>query len=291
MKYNACYKCKKSLGWINVGGNSFIAMVKMFLGFIGGSTALFADGIHSFGDVLGSLVMLVSLGIAEKPKDSKYPYGYGKVEFFAAIIIYVSLFFVGLYILYTAVQYLIHNVPVNPDMVTILGALISLVANEMMYRQSICCGTQLQSPSIIANAHEKRADALSSVVVLVGIIGSKLGFHFLDPVAALLVSFFIFRLCFESITAAVRSLMDGSLSEEAHQAIDGVFKSYQALEVSQIRSREVGQHVSIEIDIRVSAQTILEDLGPLREKISQQVLQAVERPGEVLMYFFPQAGK
>ncbi len=287
MKYKACEKCKASLGWINIGGNSFIAIVKMFLGWVGGSTALFADGIHSFGDVLGSLIMLISLRIAARPKDEDYPHGYGKVEFLAAAVIYTCLLVVGFYILMTAVHALTTGIPVDPDMVTILGAVISLVANELMYRQSICCGSQLQSPSIIANAHEKRADALSSIAVLAGIIGAKLGLHFLDPLAALMVSYLIFKLCISSLMKAARGLMDGSLEEDMTDLIKEELEKYPELGLKQLRTREIGQEVSVEIDAYVDPKQTLKEMEAVKNKIKKNVLKVVERPGDVTIYLLP----
>ena len=285
MKYKACEKCVKSLGWINVGGNSFIALIKVYLGIVGGSTALFADGIHSFGDVFGSATMLIGLKIAKKPKDNKYPYGYGKVEFIAATVIYTFLFFVGIYILITAIKCIVCKAHVNPDMVTIIGAIISLVANELMYRQSHCAGLQLNSPSMIANAHEKRADAIASIAVLIGIIGAKLGWHFLDPLAAILVSVFIFKICGEMLYKSITGLMDSSLTQEENNKIYKVLKKFPELIVINVRTRETGQSVNVEIDARVSPGSILKDLSGIKEKIQENITEAIERPGEVNINF------
>lgn len=285
MKDESCEKCVKSLALVNIGGNSFIAVLKVFLGIAGGSHALFADGIHSFGDVFGSVMMVISLKIADRPRDSKYPYGYGKVEFLAACIIYISLFFVGCYILTSAIHHIISGVHINPDMVTLLGALISLVANELMYRQSICCGTQLNSPSMIANAHEKRADMLSSAVVLVGIVGAKLGLDFLDPLAAIVVSFLIFKLCYESLKKAVQGLMDSALPPEFKEEVIGIIRNYPDLEVSEIRAREVGQKVDIEIVASIDRNKLLKEVETIKSKIKNDILKDIERVGNVEIYF------
>ncbi|MBF0106082.1 MAG: cation transporter [Deltaproteobacteria bacterium] len=278
----------KSLGWINVGGNSFIALIKCFLGYVGGSTALFADGIHSFGDVMGSITMLLGLKIADRPKDHKHPYGYGKVEFIAAVAIYTFLFFVGVYIFFTAMRCILCGAPIVPDMVTVIGAIISLAANELMYRQSYCCGEQLSSPAMIANAHEKRADALSSIAVLIGIIGARLGFHFLDPLAAIMVSCFIFKLAGTELYKSFKGLMDTALSAEDQKKIMAEISFFpEIIAIQDLRTRELGQRVSIEVDALIGSEKVLGELKTLKTNLIQKILKVVNRPGDVTINFIP----
>ena len=288
LRNDRCELCVKSLGWINIGGNSLIALLKLFLGIVGHSNALFADGIHSFGDVLGSCVMVFSLRVAKKKTDQEYPFGYGKVEFIAAIAIYISLFIIGVYIFEKAVEHLIHRVAIKPDMVTIIGAAISLVANELMYRQSICCGNQLNSPSMVANAHEKRADMWASGIVLLGIVGAKMGFYFFDPIAAIIVAFLIFRLCAESTARSIRGLMDHSLDKDNREIIWNELSKHDVV-IRNLRTREVGQNVDVEVDLYVEDSRAMKDLEVMRRQIRNDVLAAVGRPGEVTVYFYPKS--
>ncbi|MBF0360313.1 MAG: cation transporter [Oligoflexia bacterium] len=286
MKHKACEKCVDSLGWTNVGGNSFIALVKMYLGFVGGSTALFADGIHSFGDVAGSITMLLGLKVAKNSHSNRFPYGFGKFEYIAASVIYVLLFLIGIYIFINAIHIILLKHPINPDMVTIIGALISLAANELMYRQSICAGNQLNSPSMIANAHEKRADVWSSLAVLIGIIGSKMGFHFLDPLMALVVSFFIFNICITMTYQSIKGLMDSALPKKDRETILQEIDKYSTeVELKNLRTREIGQKVSIEIEAKVKANMILENLDMIKFKLREEIMKKIEREGEVRFFF------
>jgi len=188
MRYRACQLCSQSIGAVNIGGNLALTAVKGYLGVVGGSQALVADAIHSLADLLSSGLLLVGLRVAHRPANAKHPYGYGKVEFLVAVGIYALLLAAGGFIIYDSVHMIVDKQEVSPSGITIFGALLSAVVNEMMYRQSLCVGRQLQSPSIVANAAEKRADVYSSLAVLAGIVGAKLGVHVLDPLAAVLVA-------------------------------------------------------------------------------------------------------
>lgn len=284
---DVCTRCERHHYWVIIGGNSLISVVKILLGLVGRSNALFADGIHSLGDVVGAIVTVVSIKIAAKKTDDAYPYGYGKIEFVAASVIYITLSFVGLYIFTSAVHHLFMKVPIRPHMVTIVGAILSLVVNELMYRQGVCVGTKKNSPSIIAAAHENRADMWSSLVILVGIIGARLGAWFLDPLAAIMVSWMIFKLCFENLRTTIRGLMDSAIEPEMREVILKESRKYEGIEVTNLRTREVGRRVDIEIDARVDRRKALKDLQELEARIRSDVLQAIGRSGDVVFYFSP----
>ncbi len=285
-----CEACVRSVGFISVGGNLSIAFIKVFLGLIGGSHALFADGIHSFADAGCSVAMVISLRITKKPHDTQYPYGYHKVEFITAAAMYGVLFVVGIAIFISGVHHILHHVRVCPDLVTIIGGLISLVVNEMIARQCFCCGHLVNSPSMIANAHECRSDAWASAAVLAGIIGARLGWSCLDPFAAILVSILIFELCIKHLIRCGKGLLDHSLGSQEIGLITSEIFKYPGFKVRRMRTRELGQEVAVEIDLEVDRNSQLKDLEVVRSKLKKSILQSLGRLGEVTIYFTPQRG-
>ena len=175
LRYASCRKCANSVGVVGVVASAFLMVLKGYLGIVGHSTALVADAIHSSADLISALMLLIGLRVARRPADKEYPYGYGKVEFIISVIIYTALIGAGVVIVVEAVSAIVHAEHEEPSMVTLFGALIAIIVNEMMFRQSYCAGKQLRSPSLVANAFEKRSDALTSIAVFAGIAGAKLG--------------------------------------------------------------------------------------------------------------------
>jgi len=292
MRYRACQSCVKSIPVVNIGGNLALASVKGFLGVVGGSQALVADAIHSLADLISSCLLLVGLEIARRPANERHPYGYGNVEFLVAVGIYLLLIGAGGFILFDSIHMIVDKEDVNPAVLTMFAAALSAVLNEIMYRQSVCAGEQLQSPSISANAAEKRADVYSSLAVLTGIIGAKLGMHLLDPIAAILVACLILHSSIKGLNDAFVGLLDRSLEpelladiERAALAVPGVA----ALEA--IRSRSIGRRVWVELDVATDGRQTIQQGEKVRRELIQAVAAVcavcVDRPGDILVRLVP----
>jgi len=285
MRYRACQLCSQSIGPVNIGGNLALTAIKGYLGVVGGSQALVADAVHSLADLLSSGLLLVGLRVAHRPANARHPYGYGKVEFLVAVGIYTLLLAAGGFIIYDSVHMIVDKQDVTPSGITLFGALLSAVMNEMMYRQSLCVGRQLQSPSIVANAAEKRADVYSSLAVFAGIVGAKLGVHVLDPLAAVLVAALILHSSLKGIWEAMQGLMDKSLEPEVLQRMEAAALGVDGVAgVGPVKSREIGQRIWVELDVFTAGDQTLQDAEQLRREVTQALRGCVDRPGEVVVH-------
>lgn len=292
LRYRACEKCASSVGIVNVLANTFLMVIKGYLGVVGGSTALVADAIHSSADVVSSVMLLFGLRIAKKPVDQSYPYGYGKVEFLVAVVIYSSLILAGIVIFIDAISCILHKNCARPDTVTLIGALLSVVVNEMMFRQSVCAGTQLKSPSMVANAYEKRSDALSSVAVFIGIAGAKMGWSSLDPAAAILVAFYILKSSGEGLIEAFSGLMDRALDSELVDEIRGVAKEVEGvLGIALLRTREVGQMAWVDIEILVDGDLEVLHGVSIKNAVKKEIAKALGRTSKIEVFLKPVAAE
>ncbi|KPA19045.1 magnetosome protein MamB [Candidatus Magnetomorum sp. HK-1] len=267
MKYAACEKCANSVGKVNIIGNILMILIKGYMGVVGRSSGLIADAIHSSADLLATMIMIIGLQISDKEKDKKYPYGYGKAEYLVAIVIYIFLFVVGIYIVCHGVISIINGYSVRPCLSAMWGAIFSIVINELMFRQSVCAGTQINSPSMVAKAWESRSDVYSSLAVLVGIIGAKMGFYFMDPLAAIAVGGIILKICIEMVYESSSQLMDKSPEPEVIKDAYKVLKQLDnVIGIDHVYAREIGQTIEFEVGLNVSENiTVLE-----AEKIKTQ---------------------
>jgi len=287
MKYKACEKCAKMVGTVNVLGNILMILIKGYLGVVGGSKGLIADAIHSSADLLATIVMIIGLKISGRTKDEEYPFGYGKAEYLVAIVIYLFLLVIGLYILYDGSMAIINGRRVTPCLSAAWGAIFSIAINELMFRQSLCVGTQTNSPSIVAKAWESRSDVLSSVAVLVGILGAKMGFHFMDPLAAIAVGIIILRICVVMLKDAVVNLMDivpEIMTDEVRQALSGV---KDITGVKDIHAREVGQEVELDISLYVDENTTVSQGERIKEEAKKLVAGLMDRRSTIKVGLVP----
>ncbi len=252
MKHKACEKCVASVGTVNVIGNILMIAVKGYMGVVGRSKGLIADAIHSSADLLATIIMIVGMRISEKEKNERYPHGYGKAEYIVAILIYLFLFIVGGYIVMNGVMSIITGRFAEPCISAAWGAIFSIAINELMFRQSICAGTQISSPSMVAKAWETRSDVYSSIAVLIGIIGAKLGFEFMDPLAAVFVGAIILKICFEMVSESTANLMDRAVDEEFVDKIRSALEAIPDISgVGQLFAREFGRYLEFDVELSV----------------------------------------
>jgi cation diffusion facilitator family transporter len=286
----ACDGCVRSVGAVSIGGNLGLAVIKGFLGVVGGSQALIADAVHSLADLISSGLLVVGLRVAARPADAQYQYGYGKAEFIVAVGIFTLLLAAGGFIFYDSFHMVIHGEKVNPSLITVFGALLSIVGNELMFRQSFCAGRRAASPAMIANSTEKRADVLSSLAVLVGIVGAKCHLYVLDPLAAILVACLILHSSLKGIWEALQGLMDCALPPRMMEAIATAVRGVPGVAgLGRVRSRELGQTVAVELEILTDGNQTLEQAEQLRAEISRAASRCVERPGEFLVHLRPRS--
>ncbi|MBF0529954.1 MAG: cation transporter [Deltaproteobacteria bacterium] len=291
MKYKACERCARSVGMVNVYGNIAMILVKGYLGVVGGSKALVADAVHSSADLLATIVMIIGLRISSRRADGKYPYGYGKSEYIVAIAIYLFLFVIGIYILLDGILIIVRGHLVTPCFSAAWGAFLSITINELLFRQSLCAGTQIDSPSILAKAWETRSDVLSSIAVLVGILGSMLGFHFMDPLAAIVVGIIILKICIESIRESVYQLMDHAPEEELVDGIhEALAKVPNIVGIRKVMAREMGQSMEVEVRLDVSATITVSQGEEIKKAATRAVAGAIKRQSIVRVNLLPAAG-
>jgi len=292
VKHAACKKCAQNVGTVNIIGNILMICIKGYMGIAGRSKGLIADAIHSCADLLATIIMIIGLKISDKNKNEKYPYGYGKAEYIVSVVIYLFLFCIGTYIVYEGVMTIVENRVVNPCLSAAWGAIFSIVINELLFRYTLCAGTQINRPSMQAKAWESRSDVFSSIAVLVGILGAKMGFHFMDPLAAIIVGVIILKICIEMIKDAVFNLMDKTLENEEY--IGQINTSLKKMEtiagIKKIISRELGQYLEFEIDLFVPADISVQFGEKIKKEANLIVTNIVDRKSIVKVKLFAALG-
>ncbi|MBF0618636.1 MAG: cation transporter [Candidatus Omnitrophica bacterium] len=245
-----CVRCGRIVPWICFLGNSTLTLFKIYIGYVSGSKGLIADGIHSGTDVIATLMVIVTLAISGKKEDKTHPWGYGKAEFLGAALVYMVLLGIALLILYDAVEVILSGQIHPPHIIAFFGALVSIIANYILSGYGFCAGRKLNSPAMIANANENRADLISSIAVLFGIVMANVGFPILDSLAAVLVGLIIAKTAIELGIEAFKSLIDESLPMEKRGLIEKTVLQYREVKgVNYINARRVGHEAWIDMEI------------------------------------------
>ncbi len=245
--------------------NVVLLVFKFVAGILGGSAAMIADAVHSLSDFLTDIVVIAFVRISSKPEDQDHDYGHGKYETLATSIIGLALLCVGFYILYNGchkVWDFFNGMQLEqPGMVALVAALVSIMLKEWTFRFTAKVGKEVKSQAVIANAWHHRSDALSSIGTAIGVggaivLGSK--WAVLDPVAAVVVSFFIIRTAIGLIRTSSGDLLEKSLPADIEKEIVDIAQSEpEVSDVHKLCTRHIGSNIAIEMHLRMPGDTTL----------------------------------
>lgn len=257
--------------------NLLLVVCKFVAGFLGRSTAVVADAVHSLSDLITDIVVLVFVRISGKPADEDHDYGHGKYETLATAIIGIALFAVGVGILVESIEKIVAVVNgavlPRPSLLAVIVTLLSVVSKEALYWYTIKMGRKYNSQAVVANGWHHRSDAFSSIGVLIGIVGAMvLGdkWSVLDPIAAAVVSVFIVKVAIDLVKPCVDELLERSLPTEIEQQIEQTILSVDGVtSPHHLRTRRIGNNYAIEVHIRMDGNLTLHE--------AHRITSAVER--------------
>ncbi len=210
------YQESRTVTVVGAAINAVLAVLKVAVGFFGHSHALITDGIHSFSDLASDAVVLYAAKHGSQDADAEHPYGHARIETAFTVALGVLLLLVSLGISLDAGRRLLDpELLLRPEPIALLVAIVSLLSKEALYRYTARAAKRLHSPLLHANAWHHRTDALSSVVVLVGVAGAMFGVNDLDALASVGVALMIAKIGWDLGWDAIRELVDTGLAPEA----------------------------------------------------------------------------
>lgn len=269
--------------------NTLLCALKFAAGIFGRSAAMVADAVHSLSDSLTDLVVLASFKLSSKPADKDHAWGHGRFETLAALVIAAALLGVGAQILYKGIlsvtSVLRGETVARPHALALGAAILSIAVKEGLYRYTLRAAKRLDSRTLAANAWHHRSDALSSIGTLAGISGAYfLGnkWTVLDPLAAIVVSFFIFGAAWGILKETADELLDASLGEEAEKKIEALcLQIPQVIDIHQLKTRKVSNRAAIELHVHLP-----DDISFIRaHELTQEIERALKKefgPGTFL---------
>ena len=249
----------RKVTWVGFAVNMVLTILKIIAGFLGKSTAMIADGIHSLSDFITDLFVIIFIGISGKEKDEDHRYGHGKYETFATLLISLALILVGIGIFWSGISKIIQvvngGVLEQPTYLALFAAIISIISKEALFWYTKIAGDRINSSAVIANAWHHRSDAFSSIGTALGISGAIfLGetWRILDPIAGVIVSFFILKVAFELGMPSIHELLERSLPQETEKSIIDVIESHpDVIFQHNLKTRKIGNIFAIDVHIKL----------------------------------------
>ncbi len=282
------YKQGQRIIWITIILNIILAIGKIGIGIFSKSNAILADGIHTASDVASSIGIIVGLFIAKKPEDTRHQYGHEKAESIVTLILSLVLIFTGLKIGYSSIVMVFTKTAVIPGLPAAWAAAISVIVKEIQFRLTLNVGKKIRSDAFIADAWHHRTDALSSIAVLIGIIGSRLGYKLLDPLAGFIVSLIVIKVGIEIFIKVFDELMDVSISEEKLNLIlENIIQHEEVIAVNDIKARKHGSKVFVDISIAVKHDITVKKGHDISEDVENTIYKCIDNVKDVMVHVNP----
>jgi cation diffusion facilitator family transporter len=270
--------------WIN----AVLMIFKMAAGYWGHSEAVFADGIESACDFVAIFSTMVALKLGRKPFDEKHPYGHGRAESLAALLVSLVILGTGAWILFNSVHSVIDGKFQSPGIIAVVAAFLTIIIKEWLYRFTQKTGTQLASPSLLAIAKDHRKDAITSISTLAGVTGAWFGFGILDPLAAGLTSFFILHIGYQTLRDAAHDLMDGSAPPDFIAEVTRLAESVERVEhVHDIRGRRTGQYMVIDLKLEMDPSMTVKESHDIATQVKKRIFDGFPNVGDVMIHINP----
>ena len=274
---------------IAITGNIFLTIFNFVVGTFSGSNALIAESAHTLSDVLTSLIAFIGFKIGMKPADEDHQYGHGRAEPLVGLLIVIFLIFVAYEILSGVYIKLSSGNPlVAPDMIAAGMAIVGIVTNIVLTKYLLSIGEKIRSPAIIADGHHQKVDIFSCVAILVGVIGSQLGYTFLDPLVAILIAMIVIKTAIQIGVDNVNTLMGKLPSKEIIKEIENA--SMEVLGVKGIHGIKIdpmGPYCSAVLHIELRGDLKLKDAHIIAHNVESEILNNVSLIKMVTVHVCP----
>jgi len=268
--------------------NIFLMVLKLLSGILVKSSALIADGVHSFSDLATDFVVLVGTRLSSRPADKTHPYGHGKLETIASMLIGMVLLIVSFGIIWSAGVSIYRHEHSFPGYMVLVVAALSVISKEILFYVTQKVSRITHSPVVYANAWHHRSDSLSSVAVLIGGIAGLLGWGHADQVAAIVVGFMIIAVSGKIFFEGLLELSEHSADSESIQEIEKVlFKDVNVADWHALRTRKLGGELVVDVHVLVDPALTVKEGHDISVKLEQEMQERLSRPVNVLVHIEP----
>jgi cation diffusion facilitator family transporter len=282
MSNDLCRACGDRVVWWGMAANTSMMIFKATLGIIGGSAALVADSMHSGADVVADWVTLFSVWVSKREPDEDYPYGLGNIQFISSAVVGLILFVGAALWIYESLGTILSGSSHVPSMLAGVGALVSIITNEIMYRYEVCAGRKNNSPALIAVAWDNRSDAISSVGVLIGIIVAIAGFPVADALAAIFVALMVAKIGIELNISAVKGLMDSSVETKTLEAVYRLAAETPRVSgIRFLRGRNIGEDIHLDINVYLDGSCKVFESDFIAQAIRDKIFASIDHVKDI----------
>jgi cation diffusion facilitator family transporter len=261
-------------GWLSIVVNTLLFGLKYWVGMATGSIAIIADAWHTLSDSFTSLVVLWGAKTSSRPPDKKHPFGHGRIEVIASVIIGAILATVGLNFLIESVRRLVNQEPAAYRSLAIVVFAVSVVFKEALARFSISSGRKTDSRSLIADGWHHRSDAIASALIVVGILLGRY-FWWIDGALGIAVSLVIFWATIDILRNSISTLIGEQPEAELVEQLRALVAETVQLDVDlhHLHLHQYGQHKELTFHISLPQELKIREAHKIAHSLETRILE------------------
>ena len=283
-KLNQRVRLSYQEGWLSIFVNTLLFILKYWAGIASGSVAIIADAWHTFSDSLSSVFVLVGAKVSSKPPDKKHPFGHGRAELIASVFIAILLGLISYEFIEKSVMKLIHRQEADFGLIAIVVTIASVLLKEGLAQYAFWAGKKIDSNSLKADGWHHRTDALSSVLILIGIfLGDT--FWWIDGIMGIVVALMILYAAYQILKDSISNLLGEAPGDDLKIKLNESCRKVteQDLKIHHIHLHNYGQHKELTFHIILPGEMNLSEVHELTEKIEIQLKQDLEMSATIHM--------
>ncbi|SHE71882.1 cation diffusion facilitator family transporter [Marinitoga hydrogenitolerans DSM 16785] len=291
MDYIEREKISTKSSLISIFTNTFLAVLKIAIGFFTNSMAILADGLDTATDILTSFMTLIAGKISNKPPDLKHPYGHERAETIATKVVSLIIIYAGFEVLINSINRLIKkDVIIENALFVVIIAFISVITKFILYKYRLSVGKKIESNAIIADALNMRNDIFTSSSVLIGMVALYFtGIWWLDSAIAIFVSFMIIKTGFEQFMESSSEFMESSpeLKDIYDIVIEETKKMKCAKNPHKIRARKFGYKIFIDMHLELPPEITVKEANDICAKLESKIKEKKKNIRDIVIHIEP----
>jgi cation diffusion facilitator family transporter len=268
-------KIAMRISWYSIAVNVFLSLGKFIAGIFGHSAAMVSDAIHSASDVFATFIVMAGIKVSGRASDDDHQYGHERLECVASILLSVILALTGLAIGYAGIEKIMNRdteAIAIPTFLPLAAAIVSIVVKEAMYWYTRHYALMLESDALMADAWHHRSDSLSSVGSFIGILGARMGYPILDPIASVVICLMILQAGYEIFMGAIDKMVDKACSKEEEDAMRAKVSSIPGVShIDLLRTRQFGSRIFVDVEVSADDNLTLLQSHQIAEEIHHSI--------------------
>ena len=263
------------------------AMFQVVIVSLSGSVALLADTTHNIGDALTAVPLWIAFSLARLKPNKRFTYGYGRVEDLAGVAIVLAILLSAVVAGYESINRFFHPQEIKYLWAVVVASIIGFAGNEAVAILRIKVGKEIGSAALVADGYHAQADGLTSLAVLLGVVGVWLGYPLADPIVGLLITAAILGIVWESGRPVFIRLLDGVDPEIIDEIGHAVNHTLGVQEVSEVRVRWLGHRLHAELNIAVASELLVEEGHEIAKRVRHQLLHHLDYLSDAIIHVDP----